>query len=125
MLGGGHPVVLGANAPSHPSSTGELAEPLVKKPSRRSPHRADAAADRPRTSTQASVPVVRATRALTAEAVWAQLRSRPAAERPALMRGYLQQLAPREVARLLELSEAGARDDVLKRLARPEGLCQR
>ena len=77
------------------------------------------------TSTQASVPVVRATRALTAEAVWAQLRSRPAAERPALMRGYLQQLAPREVARLLELSEAGARHDVLKRLARPEGLCQR
>ena len=32
MLGGGHPVVLGANAPSHPSSNGELAEPLVKKP---------------------------------------------------------------------------------------------
>jgi hypothetical protein len=70
VLGGGHPVVLGANAPSHPSSNGELTEPLVKKPNRRSPHRADAAADRPRTSTQASVPVVRAKRALTAEAVW-------------------------------------------------------
>jgi hypothetical protein len=43
------------------------------------------------------VPVVRATRAVTGEAVWAQLRSRPAVERPALMRGYLQQLEPPEV----------------------------
>jgi hypothetical protein len=33
------------------------------------------------------------------------------------MRGYLQQLEPREVARLLELSEAGACHEVLKRLA--------
>jgi hypothetical protein len=42
------------------------------------------------------------------EAVWAQLQSRPAVERPGLMRAYLQQLAPREVTLLLELFEAGA-----------------
>jgi hypothetical protein len=67
------------------------------------------------------VPVVRETRAIRGEAAWAQLSSRPAGERPALIRGYLQQLGPREVARLLELSEAGARHEVLKRLARLVG----
>jgi hypothetical protein len=41
------------------------------------------------------------------------------------MRGYLQQLEPREVARLLELSEAGGRHEVLKRLARLDGLGHR
>jgi hypothetical protein len=37
------------------------------------------------------------------------------------MRSYLQQLEPREVARLLELSEAGARREMLKHLARLVG----
>jgi DNA-directed RNA polymerase specialized sigma24 family protein len=60
--------------------------------------------------------------AITAEAVWEQLRLRPATERPALMRGYVEQLAPCEVARLLGLSEAAARRDVLERLALPNGL---
>jgi hypothetical protein len=41
------------------------------------------------------------------------------------MRGYVQQLEPREVARLLELSEAGARQEVLTRLARLDGLHHR
>jgi hypothetical protein len=46
-------------------------------------------------------------------------------ERLALMRAYLQQLEPREVARLLELSEARARHEVLKRLAQLDGLGHR
>ena len=41
------------------------------------------------------------------------------------MRAYLQQLAPREVTRLFELSQAGARHEVLKRVARMNGLRQR
>jgi DNA-directed RNA polymerase specialized sigma24 family protein len=56
--------------------------------------------------------------AITAETVWEQLTSRPARERTAIVRGYLEQLAPIEVARLLELSEAAAKRDVLLRLAR-------
>jgi hypothetical protein len=59
--------------------------------------------------------------AITAETVWAQLRSQAAVERPALIRGYLEQLAPREVQRLLELSEADAKRGVLERLARLNG----
>jgi DNA-directed RNA polymerase specialized sigma24 family protein len=55
---------------------------------------------------------------ITAEAVWTQLRSRPAAERPALMRAYLGQLPAQEVARLLALSQVDARREVLERLAR-------
>ena len=59
--------------------------------------------------------------AITAETVWAQLRSQAAVERPALIRGYLEQLAPREVLRLLELSEGDAKRGVLERLARLNG----
>jgi hypothetical protein len=58
---------------------------------------------------------------ITAETVWAQLRSQAAAERPALIRGYLEQLAPREVLRLLEFSEGDAKRGVLERLARLTG----
>jgi hypothetical protein len=59
--------------------------------------------------------------AITAETVWAQLRSQAAVERPALIRGYLERLAPREVLRLLELSEGDAKRGVLERLARLNG----
>jgi hypothetical protein len=38
------------------------------------------------------------------------------------MRDYLEQLAPREVARVLELSEAAAKREVLERLARSDVL---
>jgi DNA-directed RNA polymerase specialized sigma24 family protein len=55
--------------------------------------------------------------ALTAEAVWAQLATRPATERPALMRTHLGQLPARELAHLLALSEEAARREVLDRLA--------
>jgi hypothetical protein len=56
--------------------------------------------------------------AITAETVWGQLTSHAAVERPALIRGYLEQLAPRDVLRLLELSEGDAKRGVLERLAR-------
>jgi hypothetical protein len=55
---------------------------------------------------------------ITAEVAWAQLRARAAVERPALTHGYLEQLAPGEVVRLLELSEAEAKRGVLERLGR-------
>ena len=55
---------------------------------------------------------------ITGPEVWAQLRARPAAERQALMRAHLGQLPAREVARLLALSAAAARLEVLDRLAR-------
>jgi hypothetical protein len=55
--------------------------------------------------------------AITADTVWAQLRSQAAVGRPALIRGYLEQRAPREVLRLLELSEGDAKRGVLERLA--------
>jgi DNA-directed RNA polymerase specialized sigma24 family protein len=55
---------------------------------------------------------------ITAAAVWAQLRARPAPEREAVIRAHLGQLAPDEVARLLGLSAAAARLEVLERLAR-------
>jgi DNA-directed RNA polymerase specialized sigma24 family protein len=55
---------------------------------------------------------------ITAEALWAQLRARPAPERQAVIRAHLRQLAPHEVARLLALSAAAARLEVLERLAR-------
>ena len=48
------------------------------------------------------------------EAIWERLRSHPATAQR-----YLEQLAPPEVARLMELSEAAARRKVLERLARP------
>jgi hypothetical protein len=78
-----------------------------------------------RPATEPLVPVVCEPQAITGEAVWAQLSPRRARERPVLMRGYLQQLEPREVARLLELSEAGARHEVLKRVAQLDGLRHR
>ena len=55
---------------------------------------------------------------LTAEAVWAQISALPAGERPALLRAYVAKLAPHQRARLLALSEAAARREVLARLAR-------
>jgi hypothetical protein len=55
---------------------------------------------------------------ITAAAVWAQVRARPAAERQAVIRAHLGQLAPQEVARLIALSAAAARLEVLERLAR-------
>jgi DNA-directed RNA polymerase specialized sigma24 family protein len=58
---------------------------------------------------------------LTAAAVWAQLCACPAAERQALMRAHLGQLPAPEVARLLALSAAAARLEVLERLARRDG----
>ena len=58
----------------------------------------------------------------TAESVWAQLAARPAAERPALLRAQLGRLPAQEVARLLALSEAAAREAVLARLAAREGV---
>jgi hypothetical protein len=58
---------------------------------------------------------------MTAETVRAQLRSQAAVERPALIRGYLERLAPHEVLRLLELSEGDAKRGVLERLARLNG----
>jgi hypothetical protein len=48
------------------------------------------------------------------EVIWERLRSHPATAQR-----YLEQLEPLEVARLLELSEAAARREVLERLARP------
>ena len=54
---------------------------------------------------------------LTAEAVWAQISGLPAAERPALLRAQVAKLAPHERARLVALSEAAARREVLARLA--------
>jgi hypothetical protein len=56
--------------------------------------------------------------AITAEAAWAQLGARPVSERPALMRTYLGAMAPHELTRLVALSEAAARREVLERLAR-------
>jgi hypothetical protein len=56
-------------------------------------------------------------RAIAAAAVWAQVRARPAAERQAVIRAH-GQLAPQEVARLIALSAAAARLEVLDRLAR-------
>ena len=58
---------------------------------------------------------------ITAAAVWAQLCARPAAERHAVIRAHLGQLRPREVARLIALSAAAARLEVLDRLARRDG----
>ena len=55
---------------------------------------------------------------ITGAEVWAQLRARPAAERQALMRARLGQLPAQEVARLLALSAAAARREVLERLVR-------
>ncbi|MGZ6697000.1 MAG: hypothetical protein ACXVFL_15335 [Solirubrobacteraceae bacterium] len=55
---------------------------------------------------------------ITGAEVWAQLRGRPAAERQALLRAHLGQLPAQEVARLLALSEAATRLEVLERLAR-------
>jgi hypothetical protein len=55
---------------------------------------------------------------IPAAAVWAQLRARPAAERQALLREYLDRLPAQEMARLLALSAAAARLEVLERLAR-------
>ncbi|MGZ6673093.1 MAG: hypothetical protein ACXVFM_12155 [Solirubrobacteraceae bacterium] len=55
---------------------------------------------------------------ITGPEVWAQLRARPAAERQALMRAHLRHLPAQEVARLLALSAAAARLEVLDRLAR-------
>jgi DNA-directed RNA polymerase specialized sigma24 family protein len=60
---------------------------------------------------------------ITAAAVWVQVRARPAAERQVVIRPHLGQLAPREVARLIGLSAATARLDVLERLARRDALC--
>jgi DNA-directed RNA polymerase specialized sigma24 family protein len=54
---------------------------------------------------------------IAAETVWADLSTRPASERPALMHAYLGQLPADEVARLQTLSEIAARRDVLERLA--------
>jgi hypothetical protein len=54
---------------------------------------------------------------ITAAAVWAQVRARPAAERQ-VIRAHLGQLAPQEVTRLIALSAAAARLEVLERLAR-------
>ena len=54
---------------------------------------------------------------MTAEAAWEQLTARAATERPALMRSYLAQLPPDEVAHLLALSAFAARREVLDRLA--------
>jgi hypothetical protein len=56
--------------------------------------------------------------AITAEIAWEQLRSQTAVERPALTRRYVEQLAPGEVVRLLELSEADAKRGALERLGR-------
>ena len=55
---------------------------------------------------------------ITGAEVWAQLRARPAAERQALLREHLARLPAQEVARLLALSAAAARLEVLERLAR-------
>jgi hypothetical protein len=55
---------------------------------------------------------------LTGAAVWAQVRVRPAAEQRAVIRAHVRQLTPQEVARLLALSAAAARLEVLERLAR-------
>jgi hypothetical protein len=55
---------------------------------------------------------------ITAAAVWDQLRARPATERQALMRAYMGRLPAHEVARLLALSAAASRREVLERLAR-------
>jgi hypothetical protein len=55
---------------------------------------------------------------ITGAAVWAQLRARPAAERQTVIRAHLGRLAPDEIARLLALSAAAARLEVLERLAR-------
>jgi 2-oxo-4-hydroxy-4-carboxy--5-ureidoimidazoline (OHCU) decarboxylase len=55
---------------------------------------------------------------IAAAAVWAQVRARPAAERQAVIRAHPGQLAPQEVARLIALSAAAARLEVLDRLAR-------
>ena len=55
---------------------------------------------------------------MAAAAVWAQLRARPTAERQALLREHLARLPAQEVARLLALSAAAARLEVLERLAR-------
>ena len=57
---------------------------------------------------------------LTAVAVWAQISALPAGERPALLRFHVGRLAPNERARLMALSEAAARREVLARLARRE-----
>ena len=54
----------------------------------------------------------------TAEAVWGQLGTLPAAERQSLVRAHLERLSAEEVARLVALSEAAARQAVLARLAR-------
>jgi hypothetical protein len=59
--------------------------------------------------------------ALTAEQVRARLRARPAAERPALLRAQLARLPAHERARLLALSGAAARGEVLERLAQRGG----
>ena len=55
---------------------------------------------------------------ITAAELWARLRARPAAERQALMREHLDRLPAQEIARLLALSAAAARLEVLERLAR-------
>lgn len=65
--------------------------------------------------------VPRAGAPMTAVAVWVQVRARPAAERPALIRAHLGRLAPQEVARLIALSAAATRLEVLERLARRDG----
>ena len=57
----------------------------------------------------------------TAAAVWVQVRARPAAERPAVIRAHLGRLAPQEVARLIALSAAATRLEVLERLAHRDG----
>jgi hypothetical protein len=55
---------------------------------------------------------------IPAAAVWAQLRALPATERQAQLREHLDRLPAQEVARLLALSAAAARLEVLERLAR-------
>jgi hypothetical protein len=55
---------------------------------------------------------------ITAAAVWVQVRARPAAERQAVIRAHLGQLAAQDVARLIAFSAAAARLEVLERLAR-------
>ena len=75
----------------------------VRRPGARRRHRQSAPRD--------SAPI-------TAAAVWAQVRARPAAARQAVIRAHLGQLAPRELARLIALSAAAACVEVLERLAR-------